>query len=265
MAGQLITLLTDFGTRDGYAAAMKGVVLQLCPRATIIDAGQDVSRYDAAAGAWALAQYAFLYPPGTIHIAVVDPGVGTDRHALIGLGGGQIFVAPDNGLLHWVRQNGPGFEARVIRSGIHRPEGVSNTFHGRDLFAHVAGRLAGGDDRIEDVSDPATEIVIPPWGQVRSEGDLLIGEVVHVDHYGNVITSFRAHHIKRAGWNGFVVCVGGSRIHSLLRTYGEAPPGQPIALIGSHDHVELAIRQDSAAQRMGLKRGDSVSIEPADG
>jgi S-adenosylmethionine hydrolase len=228
----------------------------------VVDAGHHVPRHDIAAGAWALAQYAFLYPRGTIHVAVVDPGVGSERHGLIAGCGGQVFVAPDNGLLTWVSRSAAGFEAHVIRPDVHRPEGCSHTFHGRDVFANVAGRLATGYEAIKDLATPAEELVIPQWGHVRSEGNTLVGEVIHIDHYGNVITSFHRSHLERSGWKEFHVRIGGGVISTIHQTYNEVQRGRPLALIGSHDHLEIAVYKGSAAEAMKLHRKDPVIIEP---
>lgn len=260
--GQIITLLTDFGSGDGYAAAMKGVILDLCPQVNLVDAGHHVLRHDVAAGAWALAQYAFFYPRGTIHVGIIDPGVGSDRHGLIACCGGQIFVAPDNGLLHWVSRSAAGFEAHVIRPDVHRPEGCSSTFHGRDVFANVAGRLATGYEQIKDLTTPAEELVVPQWGQVRSEGETLVGEVIHVDHYGNVITSFHRSHLEGSGWSDYQIRIGGGVIRTIHETYNEVKRGRPLALIGSHGHLEIAVYKGSAAEAMNLKRRDPVTIIP---
>ena len=259
-ATPIITLLTDFGTRDGYGAAMKGVILDLVPHVTIVDAGHEIPPHDVAAAAWALAQYAFFFPKGTIHVAVVDPGVGSNRQGLIAQAGGHIFIAPDNGTLHWVSKSAAGFDAQVIRPNIHRPSGRSHTFDGRDVFANVAGRLASGYESIAQLSDPATELVVPEWGRVRSEGGAIVGEIIDIDHFGNAITSIHRHHVEQAGWRRALIQVGKTKLTHVNTTYSDVPASTPLALIGSHDHLEIAVCLGSAAKVLGLRRGDSVKV-----
>ena len=139
MTGPIITLLSDFGTSDGYAAAMKGVILDVVPNAILVDAAHEIRAHDIQAASWALAQYAFTFPEGTTHIAVVDPDVGTDRDLLVATAGGHTFFAPNNGLVHWISRSAAGFEVRRIRDDVSRPEGKSNTFHRR---ASTSGPMA---------------------------------------------------------------------------------------------------------------------------
>ncbi len=262
MTGPIITLLTDFGGRDGYVAAMKGVILDLVPNGIVVDASHDIPAQDIQAGAWALSQYAYCYPEKTIHVAVIDPEVGTSRDALIATAGNQIFIAPNNGLLHWVSSSAAGFEVRRIRGDVHRPGDTSSTFHGRDVFAYVAGRLARGLDSIEELSEPVEELVVPNWGEVRSEGGGLVSTVIHVDHFGNLITGIHREHLKQFGKNNIMVVAGDGTLSRLHRTYGDVPAGMPLALIGSHDHLEIAVALGSAREVMGIGRGDRIVVKP---
>ena len=245
MGERCITLLTDFGTRDGYVAAMKGVIASLAPRARVVDATHDIPAHDIRAGAWSLMQYWKFFPRGTIHVAVVDPGVGTERRPLLVEADGHFFLGPDNGIFAWI-------PARRIHEVRARRAVVSNTFHGRDVFAHAAGLLAAGR-RVSgaEVRDP----VIPSWVAPRRERGRVIGEVVHIDHFGNCITNLKPE-------PGPIV-VGRRRIAALARTYGEAARGKPIALVGSSGYVEIALRERSAAAVLGLKRGDRIILETA--
>ena len=261
MTGPIITLLSDFGTQDGYVAAMKGVILDLVPHAVLVDAGHDIRRHDVQAAGWALAQYAFTYPGKSIHIAVVDPGVGTSRELLLATAGEQYFLAPNNGLLYWVSRSASGFTVQRIREKVHRPEGKSATFHGRDILAYAAGRLASGFDTVERLTEPLEELVVPDWGEVRSEGNALVGEVIHVDHFGNVITNLHRNHVERTGWRRPTVRAGGGTISGIRRTYGDVRRGEPLALFGSHDHLEVAVSCGSAAESMGLRRGDPITVQ----
>lgn len=266
MSGPIITLLSDFGYADGYAAAMKGVILDLAPRAVVVDAAHGIPPQDVQAGAWVLAQYAFYFPPGTIHLAVVDPGVGTDRDALVARAGGQIFVAPGNGLLHWVSRTAAGFDVRRIRDSVHRDGEVSSTFHGRDIFAYTAGLIARGPDPIEALTAPVEELFVPGWGEVRSEGGGVAGVVVHIDRFGNLITGIHRRHVESIGSRRLLIQAGQETLDETLdglrKTYQQVPHGSPLALIGSHDHLEIAVSGGSAALKMGLRRGDRVAVSP---
>ena len=260
MTGPIITLLSDFGTSDGYAAAMKGVILDVVPNAILVDAAHDIRAHDIQAASWALAQYAFTFPEGTTHIAVVDPDVGTDRDLLVATAGGHTFFAPNNGLVHWISRSAAGFEVRRIRDDVSRPEGKSNTFHGRDVLAYAAARLARGFDSIDSITEPLQELVMPQWGEVRSRGEGLEGEVIHVDRFGNLITNIHRTYLEQAGWKEVALEAGAGTISNLCKTYGDVLPGEPLVLIGSHDHLEIAVCHGSAASAMGLKRGAKVIV-----
>jgi S-adenosylmethionine hydrolase len=257
----LVTMLTDFGTADGYAAAMKGVLLAAAPAATVVDAGHDVPPQDIQSAAWALYQYWRYYPEGTIHVAVVDPGVGTERRALLVEAEGRILLAPDNGLLTWIIQTAGRLRLHAIRPQTHRPGDVSATFHGRDVFAHVAGRLAAGA-AIAELAEPLNEVTMPDWAAVEVGPSALRGRIVHVDRFGNLITSITRLHLERAGWAAMTIHVGSCAIPRISRTYGDVQPGMVVALIGSSGHLEMAIRDGSARERIGAARGDAVRVEP---
>lgn len=257
---RIITLLSDFGTEDGYVAAMKGVILEVAPDACIVDATHEIPPHDIRAGAWALGQYWRYYPKDTIHVAVVDPGVGTEREGLIVLADGYTLIAPNNGILSWVELQAPDRTAYRIRPGWHRPGGLAATFHGRDIFAYTAGVLASGLKTVEEIAEPMEDTIHPGWAVVRREGDKLRGQVVHVDHFGNVITNISERDLRETGWRSIVVEAGNTEIHGLKRTYGDVAPGEKLALIDSSGLLELACRGRSAADRMILCIGDEVVV-----
>lgn len=261
MSGPIITLLTDFGMSDGYVAAMKGVILEIVPDAILIDAGHDLQAHDVQAASWVLAQYAFSYPDGSIHIAVVDPQVGTNRDLVVASAGGHLFFAPNNGLLHWISRNTAGFEVSRILDHVCRPEGKSNTFHGRDVLAYAAGRIASGFETLESITEPLEEFEIPAWGEVRSRGDALEGEIIHVDRFGNMISNIHRTYLEQVAWNNISVQVGEGRISNLSAAYADVMPGEPLVLVGSHDYLEIAVYHGSAARSMGLKRGAKVVVQ----
>ena len=236
----IITLTTDFGTRDGYVGAMKGVIARLAPGVTILDIGHDIPRHDIAHGAWVLATATREFPAGTIHVAVVDPGVGGARQEVVARIADQLYVGPDNGLFAYLP---PGEAWRIAL-----PRDASPTFHGRDVFAVAAAALARGEapDR-----GPATQLIGRlPWDAPTGGR----GHVVYVDHYGNLITDVRA----ALGTSG-TVRVGGREL-ALARTYEAVASGEPLAYVGSAGTIELAIRDGRADDVLAVERGAAVEL-----
>jgi len=255
-----VTLLTDFGEQDGYVAAMKGVILSEAPGTWVVDAAHNISPQDVRAGAWVLSQYWECYPLGTIHVAVVDPGVGTDRKALMLEANGRYFVGPDNGLLAWVLERVKDVTAFAIRSHVHRPGPVSSTFHGRDIFAYAAGRFAAGD-KLMDLAAPVDQLIRPAWSRVQVDAASITGEVVHIDRFGNLIASITTTHLE--GAQPKRISVGDRSVSRLARAYAEVEPGAPLALIGSSGHLEISLCGESAAARWHIDRGTPVRVDVA--
>jgi S-adenosyl-L-methionine hydrolase (adenosine-forming) len=256
----IISLLSDFGTADAYVAAMKGVILSLSPQATIIDVSHDIPPQDIRAGAWVLGQCWSFYPAGTIHVAVVDPGVGTERDALLVEADDHWFLAPDNGLLSWVLKQAKQVRLRKLWSDVHRPGDVSSTFHGRDVFAYAAGLLAAGRAKPEDISDETNSVIMPSWAVIRIEADRIVGEVVHIDRFGNLITNIQRKQVEEAGWKCFLIQAGPSANIRLRTTYGDAKDGELIALWGSSGTLEIAVSGGSAEKKTRLTRGATVTV-----
>jgi S-adenosylmethionine hydrolase len=255
----IVTFTTDFGTRDGYAGAMKGVVLSLAPTAQLIDVTHGIPPHDVVAGAVALAQAAPLFPPGTIHVAVVDPGVGGARADIVVAAAGQLFVGPDNGVLSLAAKGARRIHA--ITNAAFRREPVSPTFHGRDVFAPAAGQLAAGAalDTAGPLLEAMVDLQVPP---VHRHGGVVAGEVIHIDGFGNLITSLPGDAIPADG----AVEVEGSagRFEPTLgRTFSDVEPGALIAYIGSGGQLEIARRDGSAVERIGAARGSAVRVRPA--
>ncbi len=257
----IVTLLTDFGMSDGYVGAMKGVLLRQAPGITLVDLSHTVRAFDVQAAAYLLASCAQEFPVGTIHVAVVDPGVGSARRILIAESQGQRFVVPDNGLLDMVRLRVP------IQRWIHvtrwpKTRGrVSSTFHGRDIFAPLAAVLATGTPAhhfgavVRHV--PFQLRLQPP----RMIGASLQGVILHIDHFGSLVTSIDAQRLRRfAQGRPIHVRVGRHLVRRFVRTYADATPGTVVALIGSHDWLELAVVEGHAARRLHARRGDAVII-----
>ena len=257
----LITLLSDFGTRDGYVGAMKGVMLTVEPTLRLVDLAHDLPPQDVRAGALALAASAPYFPVGTVHLAVVDPGVGTGRAHLVIVAGGHALVGPDNGLLlQAAGALGGADSAWRIHCGRPWASGASPTFHGRDVFAPAAARLAAGLLRPADAGPTIHALVdLPALAPltVLSRGRGVTGEVIAIDSYGNCITNIPADAVAAIGPT---VAVAGATRFAFGRTYADVPSGQALALVGSTRRLEVAVRDGSAAERLGLALGAPVSI-----
>ena len=272
MSGPVITLLTDFGLSDAYVGAVKGVVLGVNPQATLVDLTHDVSPQDVLQGAFLLGTAWRYFPAGTIHVAVVDPGVGTERRALLLEAHDHLFLTPDNGLLTFIlppqdadtplyqpyRARLPqGFRAYALTNPRYWRHPVSTTFHGRDIFAPVAGHLSLGVSS-QEFGEPVDAIIrlavpVPHW-----RDGLLLGHVVHIDRFGNVVTTVPEAALAGKGEGEVEVEVGGSKIRGLVRTYADA--NGLAALIGSHGYLEIALTNGSAARALGVKVGDEVKV-----
>ena len=258
-----IALTTDFGTRDAYAAQLKGVLLAHCPGAAVLDLTHDIAPHDAIEGALFLDGAVPAFPPGTVHLAVVDPGVGGARRAIACAIGGQFAVCPDNGLLTLLARRLPLEEAREIANPALRREPVSTTFEGRDVFAPAAAHLACGG-ALGDLGPPAEDLATLALPEPAREADGVRGEVLHVDRFGNAITNVEASMLPasilpKGAAGGVRVSVGGRGL-PLRRTYADAAPGEALALVGSGGRLEIAVREASAADRLGLRRGSPVLV-----
>ncbi len=245
-APRIVTLLTDFGTADGYVAALKGVLATVAPDAHVDDAGHDLPRGNVGHAAWALGRFWSLYPVGTVHVVVVDPGVGTTRGAVALEADGRFGVGPDNGVFTRVVRRAGYWRAVVLEV----PEGASTTFHGRDVFAPAGGRLAAGS-RLEDLGRPVEDLVfLPEAGDVPDRGS-----VRTVDRFGNLVTDIPGSALE----SGCEVEIAGRRIVA-ASTYGDVSPGQLVALVGSDGTVEVAVRDGSAASALGVGPGTVVRV-----
>ena len=257
---RVITLLTDFGLEDGYVAAMKGVVATLAPEARLVDVTHLVPPQDVASGRFRLLTIAPYFPPGTIHLAVVDPGVGTARRAVaIRSATGSYFVGPDNGLLLGALEADPPVMAvELSEPRFWRTPTPSTTFHGRDVFAPVAAHLARGVE-LEELgahADPETlvRLELARW---RMLPDGAAGAVQAVDRFGNLISSVPGTVLAGRGrWGASI----GARTLPGHRTYGEVPPGDALALVGSHGFVEIAVHRGDARSALGAGVGDPVQV-----
>jgi hypothetical protein len=255
----VIALLTDFGSVDHYAGTMKGVMLGICPDATIVDISHDIPAHDVMAGALELAAAFKYFPAGTIFVAVVDPGVGSARRGLAADTGDYRFVAPDNGVLTLVLREAPAKKIVELTERRYARPTVSRTFEGRDRFAPAGAWLAKGTQLLA-LGRPIADIQKLDIPVVEASADAVRGVVVRVDRFGNLVTN-----IDRRAWPGDVldrldVAVSGYRTVRLVSTYAEAGPGEVVALFGSTDRLEIAVRSGNAAEALGVGRGTTVHV-----
>ncbi len=246
----VLTFTTDFGTRDHYVGAMKGVVAAVAADVRVLDICHEIPSFGIAEGAYAIAQAYPYYPRGTVHVVVVDPGVGSSRHPLAVSAEGHLFVAPDNGVLSQVLEGGRRFEARRIELR-HGLASVSRTFHGRDLFAPAGARLAAGL-AFEDIGPPMSDPLLPPPGDGRRPA----GRVLHVDRFGNVVTSFRRADLA----TGACLAVGGRTVCERFEAYASAREGALFLIEGSSGYVEVSLNQGSAAKKLAVRTGADVRL-----
>ncbi len=260
----IVTLTTDFGTADGYAGAVKGVILSIAPGSRIVDLSHDVPAGDVAAGAWCLRVAAPQFPPGTVHLAVVDPGVGSDRRPVIVERGGHLLVGPDNGLLGLVPGE-PGAAWTIDPEAVRPRTRIPPTFHARDVFGPAAGRLAAGAAP-QDLGSPVpvSDLVAPPVDLWWSEQDgLAAGRVVHVDRFGNLVTSLPADLLARSCAAGG--SAGGRPVLAPVSCYEAIPDGGAAFIEGSQGLLEISTRGGSAARALGLGVGAEVRLVTSQG
>jgi S-adenosylmethionine hydrolase len=263
-----VALLTDFGTRDHYVGAVRGAILAVCPGATLVDIAHDVPAHDVAEGAYLLGAAFPSFPPATVFLAVVDPGVGSERRGLAVEAGGYRFVGPDNGILSFVLAEHHDARVRELTNrGLFRPR-VSPTFHARDVFGPVAGHLAQGlplDLVGPPVADPRT-LPAPPL--VRRSAAEWEATVIHVDRFGNLTTNCREGQVEAVleavgGDLAALVVVVEGMVLPLVRTYADVSEGEACALIGSSRRLEVAVNRGSASRLLGAGKGSPVRIRVA--
>lgn len=257
----IITLTTDFGMRDQYVGSMKGVILGINSSLRLIDVSHEIPPQDIMAAAWVLRNTAFLYPSGTVHLAVVDPGVGTSRKPLAMKISDQYFVGPDNGLFSLLADPGLGELIAVeLTNTSYWYSKRSNTFHGRDIFASVAAHLASGVD-IQNLGPKVNEIETYRWALPTSDDEGIQGWIVHIDHYGNLITNIPKNLFKRVtdGFS-FKIYVGNTILNNLSKTFASVTEGEPAAIIGSAETLEIVINKGNAEQMLSILKGAPVSV-----
>ncbi len=257
-AGRIITLLTDFGLRDVYAGILKGVIIGIAPSVRIVDLTHEIPPQDVRAASLCLAMAYPYFPKGTIHLAVVDPGVGTQRRAVAVAMDDAVLVGPDNGIFSGVFQK--GVVQRVVdltRAEFWLTENPACTFHGRDIFAPAAAYLASGTPlaRLGEAVDPATLVRLDPAGWSEG-GDGFSGRIQYVDTFGNLVTDIPGHLVEGKHWK---IQAAGQEVPG-GKTYGDVSPGALLGLVGSHGFVEIAENGGSARSLLAMKPGDPVRL-----
>jgi S-adenosylmethionine hydrolase len=261
LANPIITLTTDYGTNDHLVAVLKGVILRVNPDVNIVDITHAVNPFDLLDGALAIGSSYPYFPPRTIHVVIVDPGVGTERRPLLVSGQNQYFIAPDNGVLSAVFEKEPNFVVRHLTSEHYFLHPVSRTFHGRDIFAPVAGWLSKNwapSSMGEEISD-FKRFALP---RPKEADGVLKGVVMKVDSFGNLITNFRADDLPPDALQSGAVNlqVGTHAVGRLVPTFAVGNAGEPVAYIGSGGYLEVGVNKGSASKALGIGRGAAVLL-----
>jgi S-adenosylmethionine hydrolase len=249
----IITLTTDFGLSDPFVGIMKGVIFGIAPNVQLVDITHDVRSYDVLEGAFILETAYRYFPEKTVHLVVVDPGVGSPRRPIAATANGHTFVAPDNGVLSYVLERSRVYEI-TNRNLFLNP--VSQTFHGRDVFAPVAAHLALGGP-IESVGPPIADAIQKPLPQPRVFQNSIRGTVLRIDKYGNIVTNLRREDLR----SNFRLRIAGAVVTRLHTSFSEAKSGELFAIEGSTGRIELALNQGSAAERLKAERGAEIEVE----
>ena len=254
-----ITLTTDFGTRDWFVGTMKGVILGIHARANVVDLTHEIPPGDIRAGAFVLMAACRYFPKGTVHVVVVDPGVGSRRRAIAVRTSNGIFVGPDNGVLSWALQRERIHTIRLLENPKYFLEPVSRTFHGRDIFAPVAAHLSRGL-AVSRLGRELNDFVRLPWPETTKQGGNIQGEIIHIDRFGNAITNI-AEELVSGGTPATCELKGRKVRCPLAEFYGAVPANHPVAVMGSSGFLEIAVNGGSIARRFGLKIGDRARVE----
>lgn len=257
----IITLTTDFGLADHYVGTMKGVLLSRCPGASLVDISHEVPPFSIYTGAYAIDQAAPYFPPGTIHLVVVDPGVGTARKSVLVEALEQYFVAPDNGVLSMILARDQSAKIHEITNRNLWAASVSSTFHGRDVFAPVAAAIASGVASGHDVGPVASRIeLLSSLAPKETTPGVWEGRVLAVDRFGNIVTNLSAAAFRQIASSHFALVIGNHQIDQFRTTFGDAPPGLCFAYFGSSGYLEIGVNQGSAASLLNASSGDPIHL-----
>jgi S-adenosylmethionine hydrolase len=258
----IVTFTTDFGVEDHFVGTMKGVVLGINPEAGLVDICNDVPPYDLLAGALTIGEAYSYYPARTVHVVVVDPGVGTERRPIVADSGKYVFVAPDNGVLSLIFERSERLTVRHVTAEHYFLHPVSTTFHGRDIFAAVAGHVSRGVD-LAKLGDPVSDYVRLQIPKPMIEERRIVGTILKFDRFGNIITNIGRRavaHFAGLHPDGFVIRMGSTEITHIRTAYAQAAAGELFGILGSMGYLEIAANRGSAAQMSGAKAGDVVEL-----
>jgi len=260
----LIALLTDYGTRDHYAAALKGVIAGIAPSAQILDITHDIEPYNVAQAAFVLWQSWLCFPPRTVFVAVVDPGVGSSRRILLGRYEGRAVVAPDNGLLTWVHREHRLEGLTVVENRDYFLASSSSTFHGRDMLAPVAAHFSNGVVAADfgPPTEGVEELAMPRRSDAAGGG--WVGRVIHVDRFGTMVTNVHAEQLASSPAQAWRVTVNDTAIGPIRAAFHEATVGEALAVLGSSGFVEIAVNQGRAVDRFGGSDPTSIQVRRGD-
>ena len=260
-ASGVISLTTDFGLNDSYVGTMKGVILRIFPEARLVDITHQIAPQDILEASLIIGSAYRYFPLGTVHLVVVDPGVGGDRRPVLLAGREHYFVGPDNGTFTRMLEADPDLVAYEIREERFLLPGMSDTFHGRDLFAPAAAFLARGIDPAE-FGPIAAGLQLLSVPEPRIWGDQIRGEVIHIDSFGNIVSNITREQFESAvGGRPFRIWINGKAIDRVHRTYAEQDRGKMLALFGSSDLLEIAVSQGRAERRIGAGKGDTLLVQ----
>lgn len=256
----IITLTTDFGTRDHFVGVMKGVIAGIAPKATVIDITHEIEPFSIAEGSFTIAEAWRWFPKKTVHVVVVDPGVGSARRPLLVEAGGHYFIGPDNGVFSPILAREAKARVRLLKTAKYFHPAVSQTFHGRDIFAPAAAHLAAGVRPAALgplVTDPVrTRLDLPERTSTRTWN----GAVLKVDRFGNLITNYHVSDFPDILRRPISMLAGIHPVDYLVKSYAEAPEGEPVAIVGSSGYLEVVVNQGSAAKLLGCGVGTPVEL-----
>jgi len=262
---RLITLTTDFGLKDHFVGAMKGVIVKICPDVNFVDISHKVQPHDVFEAMMIFKNSYKYFPDRTIHLVVVDPGVGSNRRPLLVYSENQYFIGPDNGVFSPLFQKEEDVLVIDITADHYFMKDVSYTFHGRDIFAPVAGYLAKGVD-LKSFGDPVTDYIKLDFPKPKApDKSTLEGEIIYADNFGNLISNVASSHfqtfLNNSAQKTFKITIGNNEINKISQYYDEFPPGNLCAIFGSTDHLEFSLLQESAEKKLGLKPKEKVIIQ----
>ncbi len=258
---RIITLTTDFGTRDAYVGAMKGVMLRINPEVRLVDISHSIAPQDVMEAAYVVRDAAFYFPPETIHLIVVDPGVGTERRPVAARGRDHFIVAPDNGLIPLVLGDVEPVNSVVLdRKKYWRAPEISATFHGRDIFAPAAAHLSRGVS-LADLGHPADGLAPMHWALPITDEEGIQGWIAHIDRFGNCITNVPRELLEKTRKQRSIRCFAGSAIlEEVNATYAEVESGEPLMHFNSSGVLEIAVNAGNASELLGIRKGDPINI-----